>query len=132
MKLPIGTAIFTRDTGEQFNVIRSTDTYVEYSNGTIRSIISVAELFNEFTLTPTLPSDLASSLDTQVGGDHYKKLGDYQPWLVLRACMTAEELRGYMKGTAIAYLMRERDKGGTVDIKKAAHTLAGYLDLVAK
>jgi hypothetical protein len=68
-------------------------------------------------------------LDIQVGGDHYKKLGPYQPWEVLKAWLTPEEYRGYMKGTAIAYLAREREKGGCEDIAKAAHTLDGFLHL---
>ena len=65
----------------------------------------------------------ASALDVQVGGDHYKKLGAYQPWEVFARCMTPDELRGFGKGTAMAYLMRERDKGGFADITKARHTL---------
>lgn len=68
-------------------------------------------------------------LDTQVGGDHYKKLGAHQPWEVLRTWLTPEEYRGYMKGTAIVYLARERDKGGTLDIEKALHTLQGFIEL---
>ena len=64
-----------------------------------------------------------SASDVQIGGDHYKKLGAYQPWEVLAHCMTPDELRGFGKGTAIAYLMRERDKGGVQDITKARHTL---------
>jgi hypothetical protein len=69
--------------------------------------------------------------DRQVGGDHYHKLGVYQPWEVLKAWLTPEEYRGYMKGTIIAYLARERDKGGNADIAKAAHTgeaLVEFLD----
>ena len=66
---------------------------------------------------------MTNALSIQVGGDHYKKLGQYQPWQVCAACMTPAELRGYMKGTVIAYLMREQDKGGDLDIKKAAHTI---------
>jgi hypothetical protein len=62
------------------------------------------------------------ALDMQIGGDHYKKLGAYQPWEVLAHWLTPEELRGYMKGTVIAYLARERDKGGDDDIAKAFHT----------
>jgi hypothetical protein len=73
-----------------------------------------------------------STLDIQVGGDHYKKLGRYQPWEVLKVWLTAEEYRGYMKGTAIAYLARERDKGGTLDIEKASHTLQGFLELTGE
>ena len=61
--------------------------------------------------------------ETQVGGDHYKKMGDYQPWQVAAEWLTPEELRGYMKGTVIAYLAREQDKGKDLDIEKALHTM---------
>lgn len=61
--------------------------------------------------------------DTQVGGDHYKTMGDFQPWDVLAQWLTPEEYRGYQKGVAIAYLARERSKGGDQDIRKAAHHL---------
>ena len=70
-----------------------------------------------------------SALEAQVGGDHYKKLGEYQPWEVLARWMTPEELKGYGKGTAIAYLAREADKGGRQDIAKAIHTLQLYMEL---
>ena len=71
----------------------------------------------------------ASALDTQEGGDHYKKLGAYQPWEVLARWLTPEELKGFMKGTVIAYLAREDDKGRRQDIKKACHTMQIYLEL---
>lgn len=71
----------------------------------------------------------SSALETQEGGDHYKKLGAYQPWEVLARWLTPEELKGFAKGTVIAYLAREADKGGMLDIKKAAHTLQIYLEL---
>ena len=67
--------------------------------------------------------------DVQVGGDHYKTMGDYQPWQVLAAWMTPEELRGYMKGTVIAYLAREKQKGGDQDIGKALHTMQLWQEL---
>lgn len=70
-----------------------------------------------------------SSLEIQVGGDHYSKLAEYQPWVVLSKWMTPEELRGFAKGTAIAYLAREQDKGGMEDIEKAIHTLQIYMEL---
>ena len=69
------------------------------------------------------PTPSAPALDVQIGGDHYKKLGQYQPWQVAAACMSPAELRGYMKGTVLAYLMREGDKGGDLDIEKARHTI---------
>ncbi len=70
-----------------------------------------------------------AAIDSQIGGDHYKRMGNYQPWLVLQEWLTPEEFRGYMKGTAIAYLARERAKGGEEDIAKAAHTLQGWLEM---
>jgi len=68
-----------------------------------------------------------SVLDTQIAGNHYKKLGRYQPWEVLHKWLTPEELQGFMKGTVIAYLAR--DKNGREDIEKAAHTMQVYLEL---
>ena len=69
------------------------------------------------------PDIKKTAKDTQIGGDHYKKMGDYQPWQVAAEWLTPEELRGYMKGTVIAYLAREQDKGKDLDIEKALHTM---------
>lgn len=71
-----------------------------------------------------------SANDTQVGGDHYKSLGQYQPWDVLRHWLTEEEYRGWMKGNAIVYLAREKQKGGDQDIGKAAHHLQKLLEVL--
>lgn len=73
-----------------------------------------------------------SALQTQEGGDHYRKMGMYQPWEVAFAQMTPEEFKGAMKLTVMSYLAREADKGGMQDIKKAAHTLQIYLELEAR
>lgn len=73
-----------------------------------------------------------SALNMQHGGNHYQKLGNYQPWEVLAKWLTPEELKGAMKKEVITYLCREADKGGLLDIKKAAHTLQIYLELVDK
>lgn len=70
-----------------------------------------------------------SALDTQVGGSHYKDMA-IQPWQAMEAWLTAEEYRGYHKGVAIAYLARERDKGGMEDIKKAIHHLQRLVETV--
>ena len=67
--------------------------------------------------------------DRQEGGDHYRKL-DVQPWDALKAWLTPEEYRGYMKGTAIVYLARERAKGGDLDVKKAQHYLDKLMETV--
>jgi uncharacterized protein DUF3310 len=75
----------------------------------------------------TIAEGRGEALNQQIGGDHYKKLGIYQPWEVFAVWLTPEELRGYMKGTVIAYLARE--KGGHEDIEKAKHTMELYLTL---
>ena len=67
--------------------------------------------------------------DVQVGGDHYKTMGDYQPFQVAAEWLTPEELRGYMKGTVIAYLAREKQKGGDQDIAKSLHFIQLFEEL---
>lgn len=42
----------------------------------------------------------------------------------IRAALTDEEWRGYIKGNVIKYIWRERHKGGTESLRKAAW----YLD----
>ena len=70
-----------------------------------------------------------SELNKQKGGNHYLKMGLYQPWIVLKAWMTPEELKGAMKKDVCSYLAREADKGGREDIEKAYHTMGIYLEL---
>ena len=56
--------------------------------------------------------------DKQIGGAHYKRYGDLQPWdVVLKWNL------GYLEGTALKYIARWKDKGGIDDIKKAIHFL---------
>lgn len=61
----------------------------------------------------------------QVGGDHYKKFGTYQPWKVMEQWLTKEQFEGFLLGSAIAYLARyntkKEGKGGHQDIQKAIH-----------
>ena len=74
-------------------------------------------------------AEAKSALDTQVGGSHYKDMA-IQPWQAMEAWLTPEEYRGYHKGVAIAYLARERDKGGLDDIKKTIHHLQRLVEMV--
>ena len=79
------------------------------------------------------PQDTPEScLKRQEGGDHYKSMGEYQPWQVLHSWLNPEEFKGYMVGTAIAYLAREKQKGGLLDIKKACHTLQALIEFMEK
>tara|TARA_R100001198_G_scaffold52570_1_gene29464 strand:- start:16 stop:444 length:429 start_codon:yes stop_codon:yes gene_type:complete len=66
--------------------------------------------------------ELKKANELQVGGEHYRSMV-VQPWDALSAWLTPEEFRGYQKGVAIAYLARERKKGGTQDVEKAMHHL---------
>lgn len=98
------------------------------------ALAALMELLERVKHDPSVRVDLFAGcqsdvLSTQVGGDHYKKLGAYQPWEVLARWLTSDELRGFAKGTAIAYLARERENGGIEDIEKAVHTLRLYLAL---
>jgi hypothetical protein len=56
---------------------------------------------------------------TQVGGTHYVKHGDFQPW----DAWWHWKLNAF-QGAIIKYVVRYRDKGGVEDLKKARH----YLD----
>lgn len=57
--------------------------------------------------------------DTQVGGAHYVKHGDFQPW----DAWWHWNLSAF-QGAIIKYIVRYRDKNGVEDLKKARH----YLD----
>jgi Protein of unknwon function (DUF3310) len=87
-----------------------------------RQLLGLADHEQDSSTTQVISGIPESPLSSQIGGDHYSKLGHYQPWEVLAHWLTTDELRGYMKGTIIAYLARERDKGGDTDIAKALHT----------
>jgi hypothetical protein len=72
-----------------------------------------------------------SVLDVQIGGDHYKRFGDMQPWQVFARWFSKDELRGYAKGTVIAYLARDKENMRE-DMEKAMHTLQLYLEVSKK
>lgn len=65
--------------------------------------------------------------DKQVGGDHYKKHGDLQPWDVVDIWGL-----GYFDGTALKYIARWKDKGGIQDIQKAIHFLEKLIEVTNK
>lgn len=67
---------------------------------------------------------------TQIGGDHYRSKA-VQPWDAMSAWFTPEEFRGFLKGNAIKYIARERDKGGTEDLRKAQHYLGKLIEVAA-
>ena len=138
-----GTKLTCKETGAVFIVSGQNERYTFYQGAAGRGECITTEVDAHFIVDASgvpegpAPAPMAATvptsvLDIQEGGDHYKKLGQYQPWEVLRHWLTPEEFRGYMKGTAIAYLAREQDKGGMLDIRKAGHTLQGLVELLGE
>ena len=123
-----GTKLTDRESGAVFVVSGSNAEETSYQGASGRGTVKTSEVAALFEVDGV--AEALSALDVQEGGDHYKKLGAYQPWEVLRRWLTHEEFRGYMKGTAIVYLAREQDKGGMLDIRKAGHTLQGLVELL--
>jgi hypothetical protein len=64
-----------------------------------------------------------SALNTQVAGDHYKKL-KIQPVEYIHA-----NGLGYFEGNIVKYVTRWRDKGGVDDLRKARHFLYKLIEL---
>ena len=71
--------------------------------------------------------DMSPANAKQVGGDHYKKYGNLQPW----DAVIAWDL-GYLEGTALKYIARWKDKGGIADIEKAIHFLEKLVEVKQK
>lgn len=67
-------------------------------------------------------SSVKDPLDTQCGGDHYKK-NSIQPIEYILA-----NKLGYVEGNIIKYITRWRDKGGIEDLNKIKH----YCDFLIK
>lgn len=80
---------------------------------------------------PDKPQSTSSETLTgnmQVGGDHYKKM-KHQPIDVMESCMSPEELKGFLRGNALKYLMRMGHKDSAhTDVYKALH----YVDMLVK
>jgi predicted O-linked N-acetylglucosamine transferase (SPINDLY family) len=65
----------------------------------------------------------------QVGGDHYKSKA-IQPWDAMAEWMSPEEFAGFLRGNAIKYLARCKDKDGIKDVEKAQHYIEKLLEVL--
>lgn len=72
--------------------------------------------------------DEAKDYPLQIGGNHYDKY-QIKPIAALKDWLSEEEYRGYLRGNAIKYQIRYRDKGGAEDLRKAQWYLAELLKL---
>ena len=74
--------------------------------------------------------------EEQIGGTHYKDM-KIQPWEAMESWLTPGQFRGFLRGSAIAYLARVNTKGvdgkgGVQDVKKARHYLDKIIELEAQ
>jgi len=77
------------------------------------------------SVLPPAPSAVRPAVnDTQVGGEHYKKYGNIQPW-------DTWLLWGLnpFQAAILKYVVRYRDKDGVKDLEKAAHFLDKLIEL---
>ena len=65
---------------------------------------------------------MSKILDTQIGGDHYKR-HKIQP-----IDFIYENEIGFIEGNIIKYVMRHKHKNGLEDLKKALHYLQILID----
>ena len=72
---------------------------------------------------------LYTSTDNVNSPPHYTQ-GAIECIGAIQAALTAEEFRGYSKGNAMKYIRRERHKGGTESLEKAAWYLAYMMQCV--
>ena len=63
---------------------------------------------------------------------HYKGSNGLEVIEVHKNFLTEEELRGYYKGNTLKYLLRERNKNGLADLKKARQHLDWLIELEEK
>jgi hypothetical protein len=75
------------------------------------------------TYKQSAPSPQYTTGDPVNRPDHYTQ-GGIECIEAIQAALTAEEFRGYCKGNVLKYVWRERNKGGTESLEKAAW----YLD----
>ena len=63
-------------------------------------------------------------MDSVTNPDHYALMDGYSADDVMRACMTAEEYRGYWRGCALKYIVRLGRKGDAQAEAEDAHKAA--------
>lgn len=69
---------------------------------------------------------MSESKIDKINPNYYK--GNIECIEAIKASMTSEEYRGFLKGQVMKYTWRYREKGGVVDLQKAGW----YLDKLVK
>ena len=89
------------------------------------------KLYTDSTIGPyaTLEKD---EYDAVTNPKHYQGNHGLEVSEVHKNLLTEEELRGYYKGNTLKYLLRERNKNGIEDLKKARKHLDWLIKLEDK
>jgi hypothetical protein len=92
---------------------------------TKKQLEQLDKLYGNLRLDLPKPSELSnpSALSTQVGGDHYKNMGKYQPWEIIESLNL-----DFFEGSVLKYLLRWRKKNGVEDLRKAIHVLERMIE----
>lgn len=100
---------------------RITKVTIDESGNYVRRVLDPAER----TSTPDEETQLEkpSSLQTQVGGDHYKKFAIEPAEFIIKNGI------GFAEGNAIKYVCRHESKNGADDLLKAAHYCCMVLEM---
>jgi hypothetical protein len=79
----------------------------------------------------TYQFSLQSMLDPVNQPEHYRQ-GNIECIEAIEAALTPEEFRGYCKGNVLKYVWREKHKGGTQSLQKAAWYLQHLIEYTEK
>lgn len=71
----------------------------------------------------TICAERRRANDTQVGGTHYVRHGEFQPW----DAWWLWRLNAF-QGAVVKYVVRYREKGGVEDLRKAVHYLEKLIE----
>lgn len=98
--------------------VRLWEHYVSISKVILETINFEDNMFIKSDTEGLVPKTLASNPDAKITPEYYK-VGGIETIDYLKAKLTPEELKGFLKGNVIKYLSRSDHKGGVEDLKKA-------------
>jgi hypothetical protein len=110
--LKVGEQIKVGDeSGEEFRPVNSS---------CVGEDVLVPNAFRRRIFMPDTLRDLSEPQPDLVNAPPHYRQGGIECIDAIRAALTEEEFRGFIKGNAIKYAWREKHKGGDEDLKKAA------------
>jgi hypothetical protein len=104
-------------TGDDYKDLRCEAWSIGARRWELRGPVMIGRPFNKFD-SYRIPID-APQADLVNAPPHYRQ-GGIECIDAIRAALTDDEFRGYLKGNSMKYLWREKHKGGDQDLRKAA------------